>query len=624
MSENNGPGGLTAHMFEVLLDAARDFAIFMLGPDGVIRSWNEGAHRMKGYIEEEAVGHHFRMLYVPEDQEAGRPERNLEIARNEGRVEDIGRRRRKSGQVFEARIIIRPAYDDGQLIGFTKVVEDLTNRRRQERRERQILEQLPIGLAIAESPSGRLIYANSEAERLLGHPLRTSNDVSSYRQYGALHPDGRPFAPEEYPLVRTVLNGEQIREEQMLYRRGDGTITTLDVDASTVQIDGEVVAAVSTFRDIERQKRAEAALRESEQRLRVVVDGARDHTIIVMDEQRRITLWSCGAEEITGWNEREVLGESADIIFTPPDIARGAPVKEQTTAESNGRAVDERWHIRKDGTLFWGSGVLTAIRDEKDRTVGYVKVFQDATSRKEHAERLEELVRERTRDLSEKNRELEGFTYAISHDMRAPLRGIVAHSRMVLEDFGLDIDPDARNHLQRLSQSAMKLAELVDDLLEYARLGSKEIRRDPVDFSELAREVVASVQRERPDADLQAEIQPNLTAVGDRRILITILHNLVDNACKYRKPDQPARIEIGFADGAMFIRDQGIGFDMAYKEKVFAPFGRLHRDEDVPGTGIGLANVQRGVERHGGRVWTEASPGQGATFFFTLGAIDAA
>lgn len=234
---------------------------------------------------------------------------------------------------------------------------------------------------------------------------------------------------------------------------------------------------------------------------------------------------------------------------------------------------------------------------------------------------LERRVEERTESLQAAIRELEGFTYSISHDMRAPLRSMVGNARMLLTDYGAEVPPEGRDHLERIAAAASKMAALVDDLLQFARLGNQEVRRQPVDISELAESIAESVYRDE-ECEARVKVEPDLHVTADRELLRMVLHNLFHNSCKYRARDRGAEVEFGALprDGktVFFVRDNGIGFDPKYAPKLFKPFERLHRDAAYPGTGIGLANVKRIIERHGGEVWAEGHLDQGSTFYFTL------
>jgi signal transduction histidine kinase len=194
---------------------------------------------------------------------------------------------------------------------------------------------------------------------------------------------------------------------------------------------------------------------------------------------------------------------------------------------------------------------------------------------------------------------------------------MVANARIVLEEEGPRLTKEGSGNLSRLAAAALRMSNLIDDLLQYARLGDREVRRERTNLSDLAKQVAGDVLRDYPEVELELTVTPGLEAECDPRLIGLAIHNLLDNACKYRKPGPRVEVEFGRVGEAFYVEDHGIGFDMAYVGKLFQPFERLHREE-YAGTGIGLANVRRAVERHGGRAWAEGVPGQGATFFFTL------
>jgi light-regulated signal transduction histidine kinase (bacteriophytochrome) len=236
---------------------------------------------------------------------------------------------------------------------------------------------------------------------------------------------------------------------------------------------------------------------------------------------------------------------------------------------------------------------------------------------------LEQRVADRTRQLETANRELESFAYAVSHDLRAPLRSLSGFSQ-ILHDTALDsFDEKSRHYLERIHTSSARMSMLIDDLLSLSRISRSEMQRRPVDLSLLAAEAAASVRERYPDREVELSIAPNLHVDGDSRLLKIAMVNLLDNAWKYTAMTTSAKVTLDMQSNAQgpvyFVRDNGVGFDMAYAGKLFGPFQRLHTNEQFPGTGIGLVTVQRILARHGGRIWAEAALNQGATFYFTLG-----
>ncbi len=228
----------------------------------------------------------------------------------------------------------------------------------------------------------------------------------------------------------------------------------------------------------------------------------------------------------------------------------------------------------------------------------------------------------RTRELETANKELESFAYSVSHDLRVPLRGMDGFSKVLLEDYQDHLDEQGKNYLNRIRAGSQQMARLIDDLLNLSRLTRKQMNPESVSLSAMAQEIVTELQEEEPRRQVEFTIAPDIVARGDSQLLHVALQNLLDNAWKFTSQRQQGRIEFGTeeveGETACYVRDNGAGFDMAYADNLFGAFQRLHKDSEFPGTGIGLATVQRVVHRHGGRVWAEGVVGEGATFYFTL------
>jgi two-component system sensor histidine kinase/response regulator len=244
---------------------------------------------------------------------------------------------------------------------------------------------------------------------------------------------------------------------------------------------------------------------------------------------------------------------------------------------------------------------------------------QSEQAARELAEARAELVR----DLEHKNRELESFSYAVSHDLRAPLRRIDSFSRAVLESQEERLDPAGRKYFERIREASRHMSQLVDDVLYLSRVTRAELREQEVDLSSIASLILSRLQEAEPERAVEIKVRPGLVAQGDAQLLKIAMENLLENAWKFTGRTAGARIEFGVTqltgEPAYYVRDNGAGFDMTYVDRLFGPFQRLHSQEEFPGTGIGLATVQRIVHRHGGRLWAEGLVDQGATFYFTLG-----
>ena len=235
---------------------------------------------------------------------------------------------------------------------------------------------------------------------------------------------------------------------------------------------------------------------------------------------------------------------------------------------------------------------------------------------------LERRVDERTRQLEGMNRELESFAYAVSHDLRAPLRSLSGFSQILLESAPVGLDDQSKHYLQRIQDASQRMSSLIEDLLGLSRIGRSELVARPVSLTQISADAIASLREREPQRNVQSEIQPDMTVNADARLLRIAMDNLLGNAWKYTGPQAEPRITVGVHAGGeepvYFVRDNGVGFDMAYADKLFTPFQRLHAPAQFPGSGIGLVIAQRIIARHGGRIWAEAAPDQGAAFYFTL------
>ncbi len=379
-------------------------------------------------------------------------------------------------------------------------------------------------------------------------------------------------------------------------------------------------------------KRAEEELRQSEVRSRSVLDSALD-AVVGMDADGLITDWNPRAETIFGWNRAEVLGQPLAGTIIPPQYReahrRGL---QHFLATGEGPVLNQRIEItalRRDGTEFPVELSVTPLRIHG--SYQFTAFVTDITERKRAKEEilrlnaeLEQRVRERTVQLEAANKELEAFSYSVSHDLRAPLRSIDGFSQALLEDYTDKLDAEGKDHLQRVRAAAQNMGQLIDDLLNLSRLTRSEIRREPVDLSALARTIVADLRKRESDRQVTFVIAEGLVVKGDANLLRLVLENLLSNAWKFTGQHACARIEFGVTQrngtSTYFVRDDGVGFDMAYVGKLFGAFQRLHDRSQFQGTGIGLVTVQRIIHRHGGHIWAEAAVEQGATFYFTVGA----
>jgi light-regulated signal transduction histidine kinase (bacteriophytochrome) len=300
------------------------------------------------------------------------------------------------------------------------------------------------------------------------------------------------------------------------------------------------------------------------------------------------------------------------------------------TFETGAVAATERVGITTSAGADRIMAVSTSpVLDSDGNVIQVVEIGQDITERKLAVEEihrlnseLEQRIADRTVQLTAANQELEAFSYSVSHDLRAPLRSLDGFSKALLEDYAGQLDEQGKQYLTRIQEASRRMGQLINDLLDLSRVTRADFTRQRVDLSALANSITAELKAQSPSRQVEFEIKADMIVHGDENLIKIVLENLLNNACKFTSRREQALIQVGRVeqDGQWnyFVRDNGAGFDMTYANKLFAAFQRLHSEKEFPGTGIGLATVQRIIRRHGGRVWAEGVVDQGATFYFTI------
>lgn len=350
-----------------------------------------------------------------------------------------------------------------------------------------------------------------------------------------------------------------------------------------------------------------------------LLDSRGDYAIFMLDANGNVASWNQGAEQIKGYPREQIVGEHFSVFYTAGDRARGKPERDLSTATREGRFEGEAQRVRKDGSEFWGNIVLSAVRDEAGVLAGFVKVTRDLTERR-GAERR---AIADAQALKAVNAELESFTYSVSHDLRAPIRQIQGFSKMLAEHLGERADSETAHLLRRIEESSQQMGRLVDDLLHLSQIGQQQVKARRTALDSLVQEVVTNMRAEVAHRDIEWRIGDLPTVECDPGLMRIVFTNLLSNAVKYTRPRENAVIEIGQTTGdaqwVIYVRDNGVGFDMKYSDKLFGVFQRLHRVDEFEGAGVGLATVQRIIRKHRGTIWADAALDRGATFFFTLG-----
>jgi PAS domain S-box-containing protein len=355
------------------------------------------------------------------------------------------------------------------------------------------------------------------------------------------------------------------------------------------------------------------------ERVHQLMGSGSDYAIFLLDPNGYVATWNEGAQLIKGYSREEIVGKHFSIFYPDNDNARGKPERELAIAARDGRFEEEGKRVRKDGSEFSANVVISALRDRTDNLIGFVKVTRDLTER--HA--AQDRMLAHAQALKAVNAELEAFTYSVSHDLRAPIRQMEGFSKILGEHLGKDIDPQATQYLRRIQEASLQMSRLVDDLLQLAQIGRQDPKPRSISLDSLVRDVLANVRAEITDRDIEWRVGQLPKIVCDPGLMHVVFTNLLSNAVKYTRSREKAVVEIGRllkgGQTVIYVRDNGVGFDMKYADKLFGVFQRLHRAEEYEGTGVGLATVYRIIRKHNGSIWAEAAPDQGATFFFTLG-----
>lgn len=616
-----------------ILETSLD-AIMSIDHKGVIREWNAAAERIFGYPRKDAMGRLLDKLIIPpslgEKYLPGLADYLITgVGSLIGRpIELMARRASNAEFPVELSITRTPV---GEL--FTVFVRDITDRKRSEEVLRQsearkaAVVETALDAIVAIDHDGRIIEWNPAAEKMFGYSraLATGRDVAELIVPESFLEDHR----EGFLRYLRANRGRMIGQRtEMTAVRANGAEFPIEI-VVTRTIGAVVPSFIAYIRDITDRRRIEEALRKSEERLRLLVESVEDYAIYMLDMRGRVITWNSGAERIEGYRAKDVVRRKFTLFYTAEEISEGKPDQALAVAKAEGRFGDERWRVRPDGSRYWANIVVTALREKQGLLYGFSVIARDMTKQKEAEDgtrrlnaELEHRVQERTAELQSAYEEMESFSYSISHDLRAPLVHIGGFAEMLHQDAGAQLDEKCRHYLQVIGESARRMGRMIDDLLAFSRMSRAELHKIRVDVGDIVKGVIHDMRSDMENRKIVWNIGDLPKIQGDPALLYQAVFNLIANALKYTRTRAEARIEIGVEPSAdeivFFVRDNGVGFDNRHMDKLFGVFQRLHSASEFEGTGIGLANVRRIIQRHGGRVWAEGKVDGGATFYFSI------
>jgi PAS domain S-box-containing protein len=535
---------------------------------------------------------------------------------------------RADGSEFPVELAINVTRVNGRTM-FTAYLRDITDRRRAEAALRQsearfakAFKANPAAMCITAMKDGRFIEVNDRycelfnfaREDLIG---RTSVELALWAE-----------TAERAAMVERIVENGFVHDHRTYFRRKNGDLIDALISMEPIEFSGERdPVIISMFADITERMRAEERLRASEERLRLITNLV-PHAIFAKNAGGRYLFANRALAEGVGMTVEEVLTKNDWELVSDPAEAEAYRRDDLEVIESGQLkyiAEESNTDLSGHKRIFQTTKVPFTVPETGERAVLGVSV--DISDRKRAEEEIQRLnadlerrVAERTVELEVANKELEAFSYSVSHDLRAPLRAVDGFSQALMEDYGAQLPEDGQRYLRTIRKGAQGMGMLIDDLLAFSRLSRAPLNKRSVNMSLLVRGVLEELNSQIEGRRIEVEVGDLPPCQGDPGLLKQVWVNLVSNAFKYSRRREVAKVAIGFdaAQAAYTVRDNGAGFDMRFADKLFGVFQRLHRAEDFEGTGVGLAIVHRIVHRHGGRVWADAAVDRGATFHFTL------
>jgi PAS domain S-box-containing protein len=594
------------------LSEVRDYSIYSLDPQGRILTWNTGAERIKGYRADEIIGKNYSLIFLPEDIASGRPEEILRLAAANGRHEEHGLRVRKDGSRFLASVTCTAMRDpSGTLRGFSKITRDLSQAKDSEAKYRGLMEAAPDAMVVVNQ-AGDIVLLNVQAEKKFGYRRdellgqKVKNIIPEGFAERLIADDARSAADA---LAQQIGTGIELSG-----RRKDGSTFPLELMLSPLE-SAEGILVTAAIRDISVRKAAEQHVVQMEGRYRGLLEAAPD-AMVVVNQAGDIVLLNVQAEKKFGYRRDELLGQKVKNIipegFAERLVSDGLRSADDALAQQIGTGIELSGR-RKDGSTFPLELMLSPL--ESTEGILVTAAIRDISVRKAAEAELVQNVQ----NLNRSNQELEQFANIASHDLQEPLRMVASYTQLLARRYKGRLDADADEFIAYAVDGAGRMQRLIQDLLAYSRVGSKAGVLRAISSENALMQALQNLRGVIQESGALVSHDPLPSVVADEIQLIQLFQNLIGNAIKYQKPGVQIKASRNGAKKWTFsVKDNGLGIEPQYFEKIFGMFQRLHKREEFAGTGIGLAICKKIVERHGGRITVESQPGLGSTFKFAL------
>jgi PAS domain S-box-containing protein len=610
------------------IESIKDYAIILLDREGKVLTWNAGAETIKGYKRAEILGKSISAFYTPEDNAKGHPQELLKAAAEKGRFEEEGWRVRKDGSRFEADVLVTALKNEkDELRGFVKVTRDVTEFKKAQRELQEktelldsILKNIADGVVVGDE-KGQFLLFNPAAEKITGRSGDGAREGQWTEQFGIFLPDQKtPFPEAENPLAKAI-QGEETNNVEM-FLRNPGHPEGILVSASSRPLKdekGRKRGGVAIFRNVTEQKKAEEQIKQANAFLNTVLENLPNMVFVKDAKDLKFVMFNKAGEDLLGILRADLIGKN-DYDFFPKAEADFFTSKDQKTIQ-DGRLLDipeETIQTRHHGPRMLHTKKIP-VMDASGIPRFLLGISEDITEQKK-----QENLRIYAKALEASNKDLQDFIFVASHDLQEPLRKIQAFGNFLNEEEGKSLTETGRDYLKRIRDASLRMSTLLSDLLDLTRITTRAKPFTPVVLNEIVQEVLSDleIRLEETGGKVEAEALPTLDA--DPAQMRQLFQNLIGNALKFHKPGETplirisATIDKGEGVCRIQVKDNGIGFDSKYAEKIFNIFQRLHGQGQYPGTGIGLAICRKVVERHGGKIGAQSQEGAGALFVITL------